>query len=222
VREGRFAAISLVTMWSMCGTEIATAKEPPRNFVQLSDVAPTIRQDIRYASSRNFTGRPVPGYSAPQCWLRQETAEALAAAQREAAASGLSLVVYDCYRPLRATEAFVAWAGDASDQAMKAAYYPRVDKSVLFERGYISKVSMHSTGVAVDLALAGLDFGTTFDFFDEVSATNYPGLGAEPTRNRALPTALMQRHGFENYPGEWWHFSFKNVKDAAPCDFDLK
>lgn len=222
MREGRFAAISLVTLWSMYGTGAATAKEPPKNFVQLSDVAPNIQQDIRYASSNNFTGRPVPGYLAPRCWLRQEAAEALAAAQRDAVASGLSLVVFDCYRPLRATEAFVSWAGDDADQAMKAAYYPRVDKKALFELGYISKVSAHSTGVAVDIGLAGRDFGTSFDFFDEASATDYPGLGAEPKQNRATLVALMQRHGFVNFAREWWHFSLKNVKDAEPCDFEVR
>ncbi len=38
---------------------------------------------------------------------------------------GAGLVVYDCYRPQRATRAFIAWAADPFDQAMKGAYYPQ-------------------------------------------------------------------------------------------------
>jgi D-alanyl-D-alanine dipeptidase len=33
------------------------------------------------------------------------------------------------------------------------------------------------------------DFGTNSDFFDEASATDHPGIGAEPKQNRAT----MQR-----------------------------
>ena len=95
----------------------ATASELPSRFVRLADVAPSIRQDIRYAGSDNFTGRPVPGYAAAECWLRKEAALALAAVQTDALKQGLKLVVYDCYRPQRATNAFVKWANDdAADQ----------------------------------------------------------------------------------------------------------
>src|SRR5262249_16207215 len=46
----------------------------PRGLVYLRDVAPEIQQDIRYASSRNFTGRPVAGYEAAECVLTRPTA----------------------------------------------------------------------------------------------------------------------------------------------------
>ncbi len=39
----------------------------PARFVYLRDVDPSIQQDMRYAGSDNFTGRPVPGYEAPEC-----------------------------------------------------------------------------------------------------------------------------------------------------------
>ncbi len=71
----------------------------PQGFVYLRDVAPTIRQDMRYYGSHNFTGRPIPGYLAPECILTAPAARALAAVQADLAASNLSLVVYDCYRP---------------------------------------------------------------------------------------------------------------------------
>lgn len=213
------AAVTLL-FCATCGC--AAGEKAPKNFVRLKDVAPTIKQDMRYAGSNNFTGRPVPGYLAPECWLRIEAAEALARAQKEAEGEGLSLIVYDCYRPQRATKAFVAWAQDADDAAMKALYYPRIDKAALFELGYIAKASAHSMGVAVDLALEGLDFGGPFDLFDQVSATDSPGIGAAARASRAKLLSLMQRYGFSNLPQEWWHFALEGAPDVGPQNFDVR
>ncbi|MEJ0096580.1 MAG: M15 family metallopeptidase [Methylocella sp.] len=200
----------------------ACGQTPPQNFVRLKDVAPRIKQDMRYAGSENFMGRPVPGYCAGQCWLRREVAEAVAAAQKDAESQGLGLVVYDCYRPQQATRAFMAWAEDPADQAMKAAYYPHLDKQALFELGYIAKASAHSTGVAVDLALIGLDFGTPFDLFDAASGTNNPAIAETAKQNRAKLDGLMRRHGFVNFDKEWWHFTLEGLEDVAPHDFEVR
>jgi D-alanyl-D-alanine dipeptidase len=193
----------------------------PRDFVRLADFVPGVIEDIRYATAENFTGRPVPGYRAPRCWLRRAVAEALARVQKDAAAAGLTLVVYDCYRPARATKAFIAWAEDRADQERKTTYYPQVDKARLFELGYIARESAHSTGTAVDLGILGLDFGTPFDLFDEASATAYREVHAEARRNRELLLGLMQRHGFVNLPQEWWHFALP-LPDAEPSDTEIR
>jgi D-alanyl-D-alanine dipeptidase len=221
--EFHYAAVSLMALCSGCLTAgAAAAKEPPPGFVRLADIAPKIVQDMRYASSNNFTGRPVPGYRAGQCWLRREVAEALAAVQLEAEREGLRLIVYDCYRPQRATKAFIAWAVDPNDQAMKAAYYPHLDKTKLFELGYIAKASTHSQGIAVDLAFEGQEFGTPFDLFDPKSATMDPAIEGAARVNRDKLLALMKRHGFTNLKEEWWHFSFDALRDAPPSDVVIR
>ena len=107
-----FRLSSIALAYSLFAAACATASDLPPHFVRLADVAPSIRQDIRYAGSNNFTGRPVPGYAVAECWLRKEAALALATAQTDALKQGLKLVVYDCYRPQRATNAFVKWAND--------------------------------------------------------------------------------------------------------------
>jgi len=193
----------------------------PPGFVRLADVAPTIRQDVRYAGHDNFTGRPVAGYDAADCWLRRDAAEALARVQADAEGQGLGLIVWDCYRPQRATDAFVRWAGDAADQAMKARFYPAVDKAKLFEEGYIGRRSGHSTGLAVDLGLVGadgalLDFGSGFDLFDPRSWTASHAVGAPARTNRDRLKHLMETRGFTNYPREWWHYSLPASGDHAP------
>ena len=74
----------------------------PSGFVYLRAVEPSIAQDIRYAGPDNFVGRPLPGYDAAECILREDVAAALKRVQASLRAVGLSLKVYDCYRPMRA------------------------------------------------------------------------------------------------------------------------
>jgi zinc D-Ala-D-Ala dipeptidase len=193
-----------------CAWAAPALAAPPPGFVAIRDVTPIITEDIRYATVRNFTGRPAPGYESGQCWLRRETAAALANAAAEFDARGYRLIAYDCYRPMRAVAAFVAWAQNGQDQTTKAEYYPGVDKANLLGR-YIGARSAHSTGTAIDAGLAAkdgvaLDFGTPFDFFGPASATAAGG-NAAVRANRQLLKSVMEKHGFRNYPGEWWHFS---------------
>lgn len=61
-----------------------------------------------------------------------------------------------CYRPQRAVDHFVRWAEDLDDQAMKDEFYPDVDKTRLFDDGYIAAKSGHSRGSTMDLTLVKL------------------------------------------------------------------
>ena len=109
---------------------------------------------MRYAGTHNFVGRPIDGYEAPRCLLTQAAAAALAEVARDLAPRGLTLKVFDCYRPVRAVANFVRWARDIADVAGKKEFYPDIDKSMLFQDGYIASRSGHSRGSTVDLTLA--------------------------------------------------------------------
>ena len=144
-------------------------------------------------------------------------AEALALVQAQVRAQGMSLVVYDCYRPVRAVRQFVEWANDDADQRTKAAYYPRLDKSELLG-DYIAESSGHSRGATVDVGLLRcvhatrcepLDMGTGFDLFDARANTDSPETTAAQRANRQRLLQAMHAQGFENYPMEWWHFTFR-------------
>jgi len=198
----------------------ALAGGPPPGFARLAEVAPAIAQEMRYAGPDNFTGKPVPGYGAAQCWLRLQAARALARAQDLAHARGFDLVVYDCYRPKRAVAAFVDWSRDPGE-ATKPDYYPNVDKRALFAQGYIAMQSTHSTGLAVDIGVKGWDFGAPFDYFDERSWTKSRVSAAAHSRREKL-VALMRRVGFENYPREWWHFTFKSRGKIEALDAPIE
>jgi D-alanyl-D-alanine dipeptidase len=224
----------------------------PAGFVYLRDIDPTIAQDMRYAGTDNFVGRPLPGYEAPECILRPEVAAALKRVQVDLAASGLSLKVYDCYRPTRAVRAMAAWAHDGrSDNATKR-FFPKLQKSSLFALGYIASRSQHSTGLAVDLTLIAasnapaaafdpaaaygpctgaaaqrspdnsVDMGTGYDCFDLKSHTASAGISAEQRRWRNTLVEAMRRQGFANYDREWWHFSYARSGRPSQQDFPIR
>ncbi|PRH86045.1 peptidase M15 [Labrys okinawensis] len=209
----------------------ALAADLPPGFVRLADIAPGIRQDMRYAGSHNFVGRPVAGYESPACWLKREVAQALAATARDLEKRQWRLVVYDCYRPKRAVADFVAWAGDAADQRTKSEFYPRTPKSRLFALGYVARTSMHSKGIAVDVGAeqvdaagraAPLDFGGGFDLFDETSWTASKAVPAETAANRRILAAAFAAHGLVNYAREWWHFSLPGAAGAPGYDVVIR
>lgn len=192
-------------------------------LVDVRHFAPAIALDIRYATADNFTGRPVPGYAAPKCLLHRPVAEALARVEQGLRGQGMALVVYDCYRPTVSVDAFMAWAKDP-DQSTKARYYPELDKAVLVP-DYIAEKSGHSKAATVDVGLLDcrsgtcrpFDMGTAFDYFGPRANTDYPGIDVAQRENRAMLLEAMAAEGFENYPMEWWHFTWKAgaLPDAA-------
>ena len=136
------SGVTLITM--MLPAAAWAGSGLPKGFVYLRDIDPTIVQDIRYAGSHNFVGRPIRGYRAAECILSEPAANALATVQRKLTEKQLSLIVWDCYRPKRAVDDFVRWSKDPAHSEMKAEFYPRTDKDKLFALGYLAKRSAHS------------------------------------------------------------------------------
>lgn len=207
------------------GANSAPAAVGP-HFADVQSIEPSIRTDIRYASRNNFVGEPVDAYEAPKCLLSAPAAQALARVQADLRDDGLTLLVFDCYRPQGAVDHFVRWAADTMDVRTKAEYYPDVDKSRLFQEGYIAERSGHSRASTVDLTLARvaadgaiepLDMGTPFDFFDPLSHTESPDVTADQLANRLLLRDAMEAGGFRNYVNEWWHYTL--VDEPYPDEY---
>ena len=188
----------------------------PEGFVYLDEEVPGLRIHLRYAGSDNFIGRPVVGYVSQRTVLTIPAAKSLKAVQNDLKPFGLELLVFDAYRPQQAVDDFVAWSKDYSDTKTKSEYYPHVAKNLLFKEGYIAERSGHSRGSTIDLTIIGshstsqLDMGTHFDYFGPESWPEYQGVSNQQRANRLLLRTLMQKHGFNPYDQEWWHFTYGN------------
>ena len=186
--------------------------EIPTGFVAVREVAPLVLQELRYATSYNFIGKPVDGYRSGRAYLAREAAQALRAASEDALRQGWLLKIYDAYRPQRAVDHFNRWVLDASDTAMKPWFYPDVEKADLYALDFLGRRSSHSKGSAVDLTLfdprtgRDADMGGPFDFFGPVSNFRFDGLTPDQAERRALLRRIMTAHGFEPLESEWWHF----------------
>jgi len=207
-------------------------------FVYLQDVDPSILQDMRYAGYHNFVGRPITGYQKAQCVLTEQAAQALRAVQTDLKKQGLTLKVYDCYRPQQAVNDFITWSQQANQQQMKAEFYPRVNKADFFDLGYVAKKSGHTRGSTVDLTIVAIpvkkepkyhvgqplvscfaekrfadnsiEMGTGYDCMDELAHGNNLSVSKTAYQNRQFLRLEMEKYGFIPYENEWWHFTLKN------------
>ncbi len=209
-------AFALTVVTAMTGCAHMGADGGRDKFVAVGEAVPDAIMEIRYYSTYNFVGERIDGYEWPCALLTKEAAKALRRASDECVRRGYRLKIYDAYRPRRAVLHFMRWAKDVGDTRMKAAFYPNLDKSVLFAQGYIAEKSGHSRGSTVDLALFDMktgrevDMGGTFDWFGEESHPDCKGVTKEQLANRMLLRDIMFAHGFKPLVEEWWHFTLED------------
>jgi len=188
----------------------------PKEFVYVEDVIPSIKVELRYFSKNNFLGKPVDGYKKDKAILTVQAANALKNVQNELKQHNLSIMIYDSYRPQTAVNHFVRWAREVNDTINKEAFYPNVKKQHLFKGGYIASQSGHSRGSTLDITLVDintcepLDMGSPYDFFGPESWVENNNLTVQQRANRMLLQTVMLKHGFRNYPKEWWHFTLRD------------
>ncbi len=163
-------------------------------FIEVVNLNPNIRLDIRYATENNFLGEAV--YSAPRCFLRKIAATELDVIQKELEKIGLGLLIFDGYRPLSVQKKM--WA-------------------ILPDSRYVAnpqKGSRHNRGMAVDVTLVDskgnpLPMPTEFDSFSKKAHHDYQDLPDSIKRNRWILKNIMEKHGFKSIKTEWWHYDFK-------------
>jgi zinc D-Ala-D-Ala dipeptidase len=155
---------------------------------------PAIALDCQpvYASAHNILGHPL--YNRLDCYLRPVAANALALAASLAAEDGMTLRIFDAYRPVEAQYVFWAQTPDPDYVAD-----PRLG-------------STHGRGIAVDLTLLDaqkmpLPMGTEFDDFTIASHHNFGDLPEEISHNRLRLRGYMEAAGFVIHAPEWWHYN---------------
>ncbi|WIV56003.1 D-Ala-D-Ala dipeptidase VanX [Amycolatopsis nalaikhensis] len=183
------------------------------DFVFVDGCVPGIRWDAKYATWDNFTGKPVDGYLANRVVGTRALCSALERAREKAEALGFGLLLWDGYRPQRAVDCFLRWSRRPEDGRTKSRHYPNIDRSEMFEKGYVAAKSGHSRGSTVDLTLYHLatgelaPMGGDHDLMDPVSHHGAPGISPIEAQNRAHLCAVMEACGFRRYDHEWWHYT---------------
>ncbi|MDR1566867.1 MAG: D-Ala-D-Ala dipeptidase VanX [Treponema sp.] len=187
-----------------------------RGFVFLDEILRGVRWDAKYATWDNFTGKPVDGYEVNRITGTYSLALAPLEAQKQAAALGYGLLLWDGYRPKRAVDCFLRWARQPEDKLTKERYYPNIERAEMVSKGYVASQSSHSRGSAVDLTLYRLDTGALvsmgggFDFMDERSHHTAKAIAGMEAQNRRRLRSIMENSGFESYSFEWWHYVLRN------------
>lgn len=176
-------------------------------LVNVSALQPSIKIDIKYATTDNFTGKilyteDVGAYAEPAL------AKAVAQAQEtlKSIDKDLSIVIFDAARPISVQkDMFEVVRGTESERFVANPYGE-------FAGGF------HNYGMAVDVAIVDkngdmLDFGTGYDSFEDIAHSGGEAelvknglLSFEAYNNRQLLYYVMGKHGMLPYAYEWWHF----------------
>jgi D-alanyl-D-alanine dipeptidase len=175
-------------------------------LVDIRSFIPQIRVELRYATADNFTGQVV--YHFQQCLLLKVTALRLRDIQAELEILGLGLKIWDGFRPMAAQRKFWELVPD--------------ERYV----GDPRKGGRHTRGTTVDLTLVTkkgkeLPMPSAFDDFSEKAHQDYMGASPEEIANRELLRTIMEKHGFEGVPTEWWHFDLIGWANYPPLDISM-
>lgn len=196
------------------GASAQTPAGPPKeqghfcqsDLVELVKLDPTIKLDIRYATTNNFVGKAV--YPEARAFLQRPAAEALVKVHNKLKEHGYGVLVFDAYRPWSITKLF--W--DITPQ----------DKKIFVANPATG--SVHNRGCAVDLSLYDLKTGqeiempSAYDEMSERAFVTYAGGTEDQRAYRNLLRKTMEREGFFVLPEEWWHFDFKDYREYTIQD----
>ena len=166
-------------------------------MVKVTDYVPGIYVELKYSTEDNFTGQVI--YDFTDACLRYGTVKKLAEAQRELAEQGLSLKIWDAFRPVSAQ--FKLW---------------EVCPNSTFVANPNTGYSSHSTGSTVDITIVTaegdtVEMPTGFDDFTAAADRDYSDVSQTAAENARLLQNIMEAHGFLGYYNEWWHYSDSNA-----------
>ena len=168
------------------------------DLVEPARIDPSIRLDIRYATTNNFLGSVF--YSSPRAFLQRPAAEAVARAARALRPKGYGLLIHDAYRPWYVTKVF--WDATPPESRWLVANPQQGSK--------------HNRGAAVDVTLYDLATGkpvempSTYDEATPRAMADFPGGTSRQRWHRALQRRMLEAEGFAVYPSEWWHFDYRD------------
>ena len=184
---------------------VAALAEPRYdNLVDIKSVDPTILVELRYATTRNVTGRALYAPEMPAL-VRPTTGARLAKAQEFLRVRGYGLKIWDAYRPL----------------AAQMALWGQTHNGTFVADPLSGDGSLHTWGVAVDATIVddgGRDVSmpSGFDEFSPEAKLHYHGEDPTVQFHVMLLQRAMRHGGFYGMRTEWWHFVAYDWKKYAP------
>lgn len=175
----------------------------PADLVELVKLDPTIKLEIRYATTNNFLGTRF--YDEARAFMQRPAAEAVVRANASLKPLGFGLLIHDAYRPWYVTKMF--WDATPADKRWLVANPAQGSK--------------HNRGEAVDLTLYDLATGrpvempSTYDESTDRAYADYPGGTSAQRWRRSVLRRAMEAQGFIVNPTEWWHFDYKDWQQYA-------
>lgn len=177
-------------------------------LIPLKEIINPLYQKVFYATSDNFTGKVL--YQQTGLYLCREAGERLKKVQDSLQSLGLSLLIFDAYRPYAVTVKMWEIVPDE-----RYAANPK-------------NGSGHNRGASVDLTLANARTGeplpmpTGYDHFSDSAHHGFQGLPPEKAANRDFLKSIMEHFGFVALSTEWWHYSLPNAKRFPLLDLSFK
>lgn len=179
-------------------------------MVELKELIPHLRYDLKYASKQNFTGKRVYPKDTESTYLVREAAQSLKNIAKELETKNLGLLIWDAYRPFKATVKFWRMIHDERYVANPA------------------KGSGHNRGIAVDLTLYEISSGellempTGFDNFSDTAHHDFMMLTEKKIKHRLMLKTMMEKHGFKSLETEWWHYAWPNNRNYPILNTSFK
>lgn len=162
-------------------------------FVDVQEYIPDIHVELRYATVNNFVGEVI--YDSTAVYLRYGTVAKLMEIQQALRLQGLSLKIWDAFRPASAQHKL--WTAKPDPEFVANP-----------QTGY----SNHTRGNTVDVTIVDkdgneLEMPSDFDDFSEKADRDYSDCTTEAAKNAQMLENLMTEYGFTGYESEWWHFA---------------
>ena len=179
---------------------------PNERLVEITtNNVPGVVLEMRYATDKNITGKPL--YPNGKAWLRLETIRKLAKVAGALEEKGYRLVIWDAWRPAYAQKAL--WAAKPDGRFLTPP----------------NKISRHTRGTSVDVSLADksgkiLEMPSDHDEFNAKADEDFSDVPKETARRARILRNAMFAAGFSGVPDEWWHYDLRDWANYEPIAGD--
>lgn len=178
-----------------------------KNFPVKKVISPQFINDLAYNKDENFLKHAFyHKFGIYNCYVHEDIYPNMMKLANILKERNLKALIFDCFRP-QEVQMYV-WNLHPNPKYLANPH---------------KKGSMHSRGLAVDLALADMDgnelkFANVTDHFVASSSHNYKCKKGEEEicENRKFFKSIMEEAGLRSIKNEWWHYQRRGTTENYP------